>query len=91
MFTKNQYGGDCLEKVLGQFVDLREGLGKKEGVVFEGVGDAPIYTMLYIYIYFVNIFFLLFINKNVFFTFSLLYCDEISNIWNRILTSQKPE
>ena len=40
---KNQYsrrggGGDCLKRRLGQFADLRGrvGLGKNEGVVFEG-------------------------------------------------------
>ena len=36
-FSKNQYiWGDCLKRGggLGQFADLRGGLGKKEGVVF---------------------------------------------------------
>ena len=36
-------------------------------------------------------FFSFYINKNQFFCFSLLFCDEISNIRNRILTIQKPE
>ena len=43
-FTKNQYRGvDCLKREvgcggegLGQFTDLRRGLGKKKGCVFEG-------------------------------------------------------
>ena len=31
-FTKNQYrGGDCLKRGLGQFANLRRGLGKKNG------------------------------------------------------------
>ena len=35
VFTKNQYrGGDCLKRGVGQFADLREGLGKKEWVMF---------------------------------------------------------
>ena len=37
VFTKrNQYRGgrDCLERGLGYFVDLKGGLGKKEGIVF---------------------------------------------------------
>ena len=30
--TKNQYrGGDCLKRGLGQFANLRRGLGKKKG------------------------------------------------------------
>ena len=39
-FTENQYrGGDCLKRGLGQFADLRRGLGKKKVVtVFEGGG-----------------------------------------------------
>ena len=44
-FTKNWYrGGDCLKRGgLGQFADLKEGLGKKDGGgVFEGGGvDTP--------------------------------------------------
>ena len=49
---KNQYiGGDCLQKGgLGQFADLREGLGEKEGVVFFFLGggggiDTPMHSM----------------------------------------------
>ena len=61
---------------------------KREGDVFEGWG---LYTMLYVYVYFLNIFYLLFINKSVFFSLSFPFCDEISNIHNRILTNQKPE
>ena len=36
-------------------------------------------------------FFLFSINKNVCFSFWFLFCDEISNICNRMLTNQKPE
>ena len=47
---KNQYiGGDCIGEGgwLGQFVGLRGGLGKKEGVVFlRGGVDTPMLTMI---------------------------------------------
>ena len=34
-FTKNQYGGGLPKRArLGQFADLRGGLGKEEGMVF---------------------------------------------------------
>ena len=79
--------GDCLERGLGLFVDLRVGLGKKErgGGVFEG-GDTSMHAMLYICVYFLSIFSLFFISKDVFFFFSFLFSDEILNICN-----QKPE
>ena len=32
---------------LGQFANLREGLGKKEGVVFLKGADTPIHTMIH--------------------------------------------
>ena len=40
--TKNQYiGGDCLKRgALGQFADIRGGLGEKEGVVLLGGGEG---------------------------------------------------
>ena len=44
--------------------------------------------MFYVYVYFLNIFFLFFINKNIFFTFSFLFCDKTSNTCHRILTNQ---
>ena len=56
-----------------------------------GEVDILMHTMLYVYVYFLNNFFLFFINKNVFFSFSFLFCDEISNNRNRMLTNQKPE
>ena len=57
----------------------------------KGEVEIPMDTMLYVYVYFLNNFFLFFINKNVFFYFSFLFCDEISNNRKRILTNQKPE
>ena len=53
--------------------------------------DIPMHTMLYVYGYFLNNFLLFYINKNVFFSFSYFFCDEISNNRKRILTNQKPE
>ena len=47
-FTKKQYIGEIAYKgegVLGQFADLRGGLGKKERVVFLRGVDTPIHTM----------------------------------------------
>ena len=49
--TKNQYiGGDCLKRgALGQFADIRGGLGEKEGVVLLGGGrgvDTPMHPMV---------------------------------------------
>ena len=49
------------------------------------------HTMFYVDVYFINISFLVFINRNLLFSFPFLFCDEISNIRNRILTIQKPE
>ena len=67
-------------------------LGKKEGgVVFLRGFDTSMHTMLYVYVCFLNIFYLFFNNKNIFFSFSFLFSDEISNICNRILTNRKPE
>ena len=43
------------------------------------------------FIYFLDIFLLFFIKKNVFLSLSFLFFDEVSNFRNRILTSQKPE
>ena len=98
-------GGECSQKTnieggiawkvgLGQFVDLR-GWGsfsrKSWVVIMMGEIDIPMHTILYIYIYFLNNFFLLSIYKNAFFSFLFLFCDEISNNRYRILTSQKPE
>ena len=42
--TKNQYiGEDCLKRgALGQFADIRGGLGEKEGVVLLGGGGGLI-------------------------------------------------
>ena len=56
-----------------------------------GEVDMPMYTMFYVYVYFLKNFFLFFVNKNVFFSFSFLFCYEISNNRNRILTNQKQE
>ena len=45
---KNQYRGEYCLKMgrLGQFVDLRRVWQKREGVVFEGVGELiPQYTL----------------------------------------------
>ena len=67
------------------------GLARKSGMVLLRGWVSPMHTMLYVYIYFVNIFFLFFINKNVFSLFSFHLYDEISNICNRILANQKPE
>ena len=66
---------------------------KKEcrGEIMRREFDIQLHTVLYVYVYFLNNFFLFFINKNVFFSFSFLFCDEISNNRNRILTNQKPE
>ena len=92
MLKKKQYrGGITWKGGLGKFVDLKGGVVRKRGWCFWGVIDAPMHTMLYVYVYIVNIFFLFFINKNVFFSFLFLFCNEISNICNRILTNQKPE
>ena len=82
--------------MLRQFVKLiggGEGLLKKEcrGEIMRREVDIQLHTVLYVYVYFLNNFFLFFINKNVFFSFSFLFCDEISNNRNRILTNQKPE
>ena len=70
--------GDCLERRLGQFADLSVGLCKKErgGGVFQG-GDTPMHTMFNIYVYFLSIFFLFLINKDMFLSFSFLLSDEI--------------
>ena len=94
VFTKKQYrGGDCLKR--GAWTVCRfkgGGLLKIEwSGDYEREADIPMHTMLYVCVYFLNRFFLLFINKNVFFSFSFLFCDEISNNRNRILTNQKPE
>ena len=70
---------------------FKGGLVRKRGGTFEGGFDNPMYTILYVYEYFLNNFFLFFINKNVFFCFSILFCDKMSNIHGRILTNQKPE
>ena len=79
---------------LGQFVDLR-GWGdfsrKSRVMIMMGEVDIPMHTIRYVYIYFLNNFFLFFVYKNVFFSFSFLFCDEISNNRYRILTNQKPE
>ena len=84
-----------MEGGLGQFVDLRGTWKERESGAFVGGGgvgvDTPMHTMPYVYVYFLNIFLLLFINKYVFFSFSFLFCDEIPNIHSRILTNQKPE
>ena len=58
---------------------------------FCGGFDTPMHTMPYVYVYFLNIFLLFFINKYVFFSFSFLFCDEIPDIHSRILTNEKPE
>ena len=82
VFTRNQYRGEIAQK---ECANLRGGIGKKDG------GDTPTQTMLFVYVYFLNIFFLFFIDRNVFFSFSFIFCYDISNICNRVLTSQKPE
>ena len=64
---------------------------KSEVMIMKGEVDIPMHTMLYVYVYFLNNFLLFFINKNVFFSFSFIFCDEISNNRNGILTKQKPE
>ena len=66
-------------------------LKKEWGGDYEGEIDIPMHTMLYVYRYFLNNFLLFYINKNVFFSFSYFFCDEISNNRKRILTNQKPE
>ena len=76
----------------GQFVDLREGrrmLARKSGVVV--LKGRFMHTMLYDNVYFLNIFYLFFRNRNLFKSFPFLFCDEIFNIRNIILTIQKPE
>ena len=70
---------------------FKGGLVRKRGGTFEKGPDNPMFTILYVYESFLNNFFLFFINKNVFFSFSFLFCDKISNIHPRILTNQKPE
>ena len=47
--------------------------------------------LFYNFIYFLDIFLLFFIKKNVFLSLSFLFFDEVSNFRNRILTRQKPE
>ena len=90
VFTKNQYREeDYLKREAWTVCRFRRvrGLLKKEwGGDYEGK-----HTVLYVYVYFLNNFFLFFINKNMFFSFSFLFCDEISNNRKRILTNQKPE
>ena len=92
---KNQYSlGDYLNRWRGTWTvcGFKESLARESRKCFWGTEfDVPMHTMLYVYVYFLNIFFLVFINKNVFFSFSFLFCDEIINIRNRILTNQKPE
>ena len=80
-----------MRAMLLQFVDLRgEGFARKSVVIIlrEEV-VTPTHTMFYVYISFHHNFFLFFINKNVFFTFSFLFCDEISNNYNRNLNQSK--
>ena len=95
VFAKNNIeGGDCLKRGTWTNFRFKGGLGKKElGGDFEGGGevDTPMHTMVYIYVYFLNIFFLFFINKKVFLSFSFPFCDQISNNCNRILTNKKVE
>ena len=68
------------------------GFSRKSGVVImRGEVDMSMHTMLYGYVYFLKKIFLFFVNKNVFFSFSFLFCDEISNNRNTILTNQKQE
>ena len=74
-----------------QFVDLRGGGLPRKNVVMilrEEV-VTPTHTMFYVYISFLNNFFLFFINKNVFFSFSFVFCDEISNNYTRNLNQSK--
>ena len=87
----NIEGWDRLKGGFGQFLKLRGAIGNKErGEDFEGGGRYAMHTILYVNVYFLNIFFLFFINRNLLFSFPFLFCDEISNIRNRILTIQKP-
>ena len=86
--------GDCRKRGAWRFCQFREGgFSRESGEVIMRGGEVDIlmHTMLYVYVYFLNNFFLFFINKNVFFSFSFLFCDEISNNRNRMLTNQKPE
>ena len=90
VFTKNQYREeDCLKRTAWTVCRFKGGgFSRKSGVVIMSREvDIPMHTMLYVYVYFLNNFFLFFINKNVFFSFSFLFYYEISNNRKRILTN----
>ena len=86
---------DCLKRgawIVYQFKGGRVGFSRKSGVVImRGEIDMSMHIMLYFYVYFPKNLFLFFVNKNVFFSFSFLFCDEISNNRNTILTNQKQQ
>ena len=90
----NLTGPQLLERV---FVDLRElGLARKRvGGCFWGGIDTPMHTMhtqCFMFTYTLLTFFSCFPLTKMFFSlFHFFFCDEISNICNRILTNQKPE
>ena len=75
-----------------QFVNLREALVTKNGVVIlreEVDMQCTLYSMLAYT--FLTFFFCFLSTKICFSLFHFFFCDEISNIRNRILTIQKPE
>ena len=93
MFTKSKHrGGDCLKK--GVWTDHRFKGGasqKRVGWWLWGGRFISQCTLCFMLTYTFLTIFAFFINKNEFFSFSFLFCDEISNNRNRILTNQKPE
>ena len=88
--NNNIEGWGRLKRGFGQFVELRGGIGNKEWRGdFEGGGWYAMHTMLFFNVYFLNIFFSFFINRNLLFSFPFLFSDEISNIRNRIWPLKK--
>ena len=58
---------------VGQFFDLRGALIRKGGVVILMEEVVNHRTLLYVYVYFLNNFLSLFINKNLFFSFPFFF------------------
>ena len=92
---KSQYrGGDCVKKWgAWRACRFKGELGKKEGGgVFEGEGLIPQCTLRFMFTYIFLAFFSCFsLIKMCFSLFHFFFCDEISNIRNRILPNRKPE
>ena len=77
---KTNIEGDCLEKKLEQFVDLKGegvGLSRKDG-------GGTLCTLCLLFMYTFSTFFLFFINKNVFFSFSFFsFAKEYEPVKNQ--------